>query len=119
MGLARTQFDLSQFAEARDHFSRLLNDRRLGPPVMIVEDKGASREMDNDNYWEAVLKLIRSNLALSSGVEESKSYLKQQIVRWENRVGGKKWKKDFEQLRNEIIPGYDPSVINPPTTEPT
>ncbi|CAN5390680.1 hypothetical protein BH09PLA1_BH09PLA1_12720 [soil metagenome] len=118
MGLARTQFELGQFAEARDNLSRLLNDRRLGPPVMVIEDRGAAREIDNDNYWEAVLKLIRSNLALGSGVEESKNYLKQQIVRWAERVGGKKWKKDFEQLRNQIIPGYDPSVIAP-ATEPS
>jgi hypothetical protein len=39
--------------------------------------------LDNDNYWEAVLKLVRSNLSLGSGVEESKSYLKQQLVRYE------------------------------------
>lgn len=120
MGLARTQFDLGQFAEARDNFSRLLNDRRLGPAVMMQEEKGTEREIDNDNYWEAVLKLIRSNLALKSGVEQSKNYLRQQLVRWGDRVGGKKWKRDFEQLRGEIIPGYDPNVITTqPTTEPT
>jgi hypothetical protein len=38
-------------------------------------------------------------------------------VRWGDRAGGKKWKRDFDQLRTEIIPGYDPNVI--PTTEPT
>ncbi|MBC8105560.1 MAG: hypothetical protein H7Z14_03130 [Anaerolineae bacterium] len=119
MGLARTQFDLGQFTEARDSFSRLLNDRRLGPPVMIVEEKGAEREVDNDNYWEAVLKLIRSNLALNTGIDESKNYLKQQLIRWGDRAGGKKWKKDFEQLRSEIIPGYDPNAIPPPTTTPS
>jgi hypothetical protein len=73
--------------------------------------------MDNENYWEAVLKLIRSNLALNSGVEESKSYLKQQLVRWGDRVGGKKWKAEFDKLRREIIPDYDPTAA--PTTEPT
>jgi hypothetical protein len=120
MGLARTQFDLGQFTEARDNFSKLLNDRRLGPPVMMQEEKGTEREVDNDNYWEAVLKLIRSNLALNTGVEESKNYLKQQLVRWGDRVGGRKWKRDFEQLKNEIIPGYDPDVITTqPTTGPT
>jgi tetratricopeptide (TPR) repeat protein len=118
MGLARTQYDLGQFKEARDNFSRLLNDRRLGPPVMIVEERGADREVDNDNYWEAVLKLIRSNLSLNEGVEESRNYLKQQLVRWGARVGGKKWKREFEQLRSEIIPDYDPNVIPTTTTEP-
>ena len=74
LGLARTQFDLGNFAEARDNFSRLLNDRRLGPPVIVTdESSGQERELDNENYWEAVLKLIRSNLALNSGIEESES----------------------------------------------
>ena len=119
LGLARTQFDLGQYQEARDSFSRLLNDRRLGPPVMTVEDHGQPRETDNENYWEAVLKLIRSNLALNSGIEESKNYLKQQLVRWGERVGGRKWKAEFDKLRNEIIPGYDPNVLTPSTAPTT
>src|SRR5262249_2843310 len=98
MGLARSHYELGHFEQARDNFSRLLTDRQLGPPVLITEDRGTEREIDNDSYWEAVLKLIRCNIALNSGVEESKNYLKQQIVRWGDRVGGKKWKKDFQQL---------------------
>jgi len=122
LGLARTQYDLGNFAEARDSFSRLLNDRRLGPPIIPTEENGQERDLDNENYWEAVLKLIRSNLALGSGVEESKSYLKQQLVRWGDRVGGKKWKAEFEKLRKEIIPDYDPNAAattEPATTTPT
>jgi hypothetical protein len=117
LGLARTQFDLARYAEARDGFSRLLNDRRLGPPVISVEDKGELRETDNDNYWEAVLKLIRANVALGSGIEESRSYLKEQLVRWGDRVGGKKWRDEFAKLRAEIIPTFDPNAV--PPEEPT
>jgi hypothetical protein len=123
LGTARTQFDLGQWAEARDGFSRLLSDRRLGPPVSVVEDEqGQPREIENDNYWEAVLKLIRANVALGNGVEESKRYLKEQLVRWgEQRVGGKKWKDEFKKLRAELIPDFDPNSVPTmgPTTSPT
>ena len=118
LGIARTQFDLGHWTEARDGFSRLLSDRRLGPPISVVDDQGQPREIENDNYWEAVLKLIRSNVALNSGVEESKRYLKEQLVRWgETRVGGKRWKDDFKKLRAELIGDFDPNAI--PTTAPT
>ncbi|MGH7178778.1 MAG: tetratricopeptide repeat protein [Tepidisphaeraceae bacterium] len=116
LGIARTQYDLGNYEQARDAFSRLLSDKRLGPALMVVEEHGQEKEIDNDNYWEAILKLIRCNIALNSGLEESKNYLKEQIVRWSDHVGGTKWKKDFAQLREELIPGYDPEHI--PTTRP-
>ena len=57
------------------------------------------------------------SVSLNSGVEESKSYLKQQLVRWGDRVGGKKWKDEFVKLKSEIIPGFDPNAL-PPATAP-
>jgi hypothetical protein len=50
-------------------------------------------------------------------VDESKSFLKQQYITWGNRVGGRKWKDAYEQLRREIIPEFDPNAI-PMTTAP-
>ncbi len=110
LGIARTQFDLQHWTDARESFSRLLSDRRLGPAVSITDDHGIEREIDNENYWEAVLKLIQSNIALKSGVDESKNYLRQQIIRWGDRVGGKKFKGDFSKLRSELIPDFDPNA---------
>lgn len=103
LGIASLAFDLGQFEEARNRFSRLLNDRKLGTPVVAVEENGVRREVDNDQYWEAVLKFIRANVAMNENVDQSKAYLKEQYIRWGDRVGGKRWRSDFEKLRGELM----------------
>jgi len=74
--------------------------------VNPVEVDGEVKYVENDAYWEAVLKLIRCNLRLGSGVEESKQFLKQQYITWGNRVGGRKWRDEFESLRRELMPDF-------------
>ena len=107
-GVALIHYDLGNWKEAADRFSRLLTSRRIGNPVNAVQQEdGETRYADNDAYWEVVLKLIRCNQRLGTGVEESRSFLKQQYITWGERVGGKKWKGEYETLRNELIPGFD------------
>jgi hypothetical protein len=112
-GIARIQYDLENWRDAADRFSRLIVQRKLGTPLNPVGEDGQTKFVDNDAYWEAVYKLIRCNLKLGTGVEESKSFLKQQYITWGNRVGGRKWKDAYEQLRREIIPDFD---VGPTTT---
>ena len=110
LGIALLCYDLEQFAEARDRLARLLNDRRLGSAVVSVETDGVLRETDNDQYWEAVLKFIRANLRLNQNIEQSKSYLREQYVRWGPRVGGRRWKGEVDQPRAELIPDFAPAT---------
>jgi hypothetical protein len=115
-GLALIEYDLSNWQAAHERFSRLLTSRRIGSPVNAVSEDGDTKYVDNDAYWEVVLKLIRCNQKLGSGIEESKSFLKQQYITWGARVGGRKWKAEFDALRKELIPDFDPTL--PPTTQP-
>lgn len=117
LGIALLCYDLEQFAESRDRLARLLNDRRLGPAVVSVETDGVVRETDNDQYWEAVLKFLRSNVALGQNLPQCQGYLREQYVRWGPRVGGRRWKADFEALRRELIPDFAPATA-PATTQP-
>ena len=108
LGIALIQYDLGNWPEAAGRFSRLLTSRRIGNPVNAVpQEDGETRYVDNDAYWEVVLKLIRCNQKLGAGLEESKSFLKQQYITWGQRVGGKKWKDEYETLRQELIPEFN------------
>jgi hypothetical protein len=117
LGLARTDFDLSNWKEARDNFSRLISEKKLGPPVRMSVQNGQEVETDNDQYWEANFKLLRANFNLNDpdAVAKSKTYLKSLYVRGGDSVGGKKWHADFEKLRADVIPDFDPNNIGPAT----
>jgi hypothetical protein len=120
LGIALINYDLGNFEAAADGLSTLLNARRLGTPLMTVIDNGQERVIDNDQYWEALLKLIRSSEKLNRNLEEARSYLKLQYITWGPHVGGKKWKSEFEQVRQQLIPDFDVSdlTVSPSTTAP-
>jgi hypothetical protein len=106
LGIALIHYELGQFEPAAAAFSQLITTRQLGQAVYTVEDNGQQKVVDNDQYWEAILKLIRCNQKLGTGIEESKSYLKLQYITWGQRVGGRKWKAQYEALRRELIPDF-------------
>ena len=118
-GIAMLQYDLGNFAEAQKNLAILLKDGRLGSPLMDVEKDGQMRTVDNDAYWEAVLKLVRSNLKLGADVEEQKTFLKSLYIRWGDHVGGNKWKEQFDQLKSELIPDFAPPKLDASTTQPS
>jgi hypothetical protein len=117
LGLARTEFDLGNWKEARDGFSRLIAEKKLGPPVRTSIVNGQEVDSDNDQYWEANYKLLRSNFNLNDpdAVDKSKVYLKSLYIRNGNDIGGKKWHSAFEQLRADVIPDFDPNNLTPAT----
>ncbi len=110
-GIALIRYELGDYEQAAAAFSKLMVARKLGTPLNTIEDNGQEKIVDNDQYWEAILKLIRSNLKTGKGIEESKKYLKQQYITWGPRVGGKKWKKEYEALRTELIPDFKPEDL--------
>lgn len=107
LGLARVQFDLGQYDDARKRFQKLLNDKALGPAEKVVTEHGEEKVVDNDQYWEAIYKLLRSNVAANVGLQDTTNYLKQLYVRWGERTGGRKWADEMEALRKEIAPEFD------------
>lgn len=99
LGAARTLFDLRRYAEARERFARVLNDRALGLAVLVAEEEGVTTRRENDVYWEAVYKLIRCNLELGEHRDDARRYLSQQEIRWGEHVGGRLWRREFDALR--------------------
>ncbi len=109
-------YDLGDYKEAQTQLGKLLNDRKLGTAVIEETDtNGISKTADNEQYWEAVLKLLKSNVALGEDKKPLAEYLQRQYNRWGERVGGQKWKKDFEALRAEL--GVDASSSQPTTPQ--
>ena len=90
--------------------------------IETLED-GQTVLAENEKYWEATLKLLRSNVALAGDGQteaktESANYLKRLYIRWGEEVGGRKWGPEFEKLRQELIPDFDPDADPEATTAP-
>jgi hypothetical protein len=109
-------YDLGDYQEAQNQLGKLLNDRKLGTAVIEETDtNGINQTTDNEQYWEAVLKLLKSNVALNVDKKQISDYLQRQYNRWGNRVGGQKWKKDFAALRADL--GVEASTSQPATQQ--
>ena len=127
LGIGLIAYDLGDYAEAQKRLGTLLTDRKLGTPTIAVEENGQTKINQNDQYWEATLKLMQSNIALAQSGDasaaaaktETINYLKQLYIRWGREVGGKRWAPEFEKLRVELIPDYNPDAALPGTTNPT
>jgi hypothetical protein len=125
LGIGLTSFDLRDYKTAQQTLGPLVFGKRLGGPELLrVDEKtGETSYADNDPYWEATYKLLRSNVELykqnkgdpaaADAYEGTKGYLKRSYVR--GNIGGKKWKQQFEALRQEIIPEFDPKSVAPAT----
>jgi hypothetical protein len=132
LGIGLITYDLGDYAEAQKRLGTLLTGRKLGTPTITVEQNGESKQVENDQYWEATLKLMRSNVALAAAnpsdaaaqaaKTETVNYLKQLYIRYGREVGGKKWSPEFEKLRKEIAPEVNPEqfkIDSGATTEAT
>jgi tetratricopeptide (TPR) repeat protein len=104
LALARLHDALGNDVESRNRFGRLLVDQALGPAVIVKPDPatGLEMELDNEAYWEAVLKWTRAAMRLGEDLEPYRRFLREQDVRWGDRVGGSRWRGDFDRLRAEL-----------------
>jgi hypothetical protein len=113
MGLARMQFGLEKYKEARTNLNQLFYDKTIRGGVIIETNAaGDSTQKDNPNYWEGVYMLIRCNVALNENVDAMKRFLVEQMIIYGDQFGGKLWKKQLEALRQEL-------KVEMPTTNPT
>lgn len=119
LGISLIAYDLERWELARDGLALLLDQRRLGRAVIEEERNGETVTVPNDRYWEATYKLLRSSLKL---VEQGKvaAETKQQLAdglkalyaRWGREMGGPKWAPQFEAIRKEIAPDYQPPALD-------
>jgi hypothetical protein len=109
LGLARISYDAGEWTKARDAYAKLLSDRVLGTAMAIRRDPGgAEQQVDNDVYWEATFRLFDTKVKAGDDLEPIKMLLREQDVRWGERVGGTKWKDSFQTLRKSLIPDFQP-----------
>jgi tetratricopeptide (TPR) repeat protein len=125
LGIALCAYDLGQYEKARDMFATLLNERRLGRPVIEEDRNGETVTVPNDRYWDATLKLMRSTLKLVEAAKADASAkqgivdgLKANYARWGKSLGGPKWGPEFEKLRQEIAPDYVVPDLSGPAAGP-
>ncbi|HEY0009386.1 MAG TPA: hypothetical protein VGB55_11725, partial [Tepidisphaeraceae bacterium] len=91
IGLARVHFAREEWKEARTHLSRLFYDKVLGTGILTTPNPaGGVDSKDNPTYWEALFKLIRSNLSLNENVDAMKGLVREQQIIYGNEVGGQR-----------------------------
>ena len=113
LGLARTQLALGDFTAARLQLATLFSDKVLGEGFLTVLDAAGNFERrENPAYWEALLGLIRSNVALNENVDAMKGLLAEQSLLYSDDLGGKRWHGEFIKLLGQL-------GVNAPATRPS
>lgn len=120
-GLGRAYFAQGDFKEARLMFALLARDKVLGSGYLTKEDKatGLFEVKDNPSYWEAMYKLIKSNLGLNENQQNMKVFLANLALDNGEKIGGERWKKEFQELLKELqveIPKPEESPTTAPST---
>jgi len=117
LGIALTDYEIKDYADASKLLGDLLNNGRLGGPTLVQRDAAGNdaKVTDNDVYWDATYKLYRSNIASAadvSSVDGTKRGLKNLLIR-----GGipPKWQDKYEALRKEIIPDFNVASLGAAT----
>ena len=103
--VARVQYEVGEpetLGEARRTFAEFILRKYLGGPMNAGQY--------NDPYWEVTYKLLDCNARLLQGadLESTKSKLKELYILWDGQPGGPKWTKEFDKLRNSLLPGWAP-----------
>lgn len=108
LGIALTDYEMKDYADASKLLGDLLNNGKLGGPTLAQNDASGNeaRVVDNDVYWDATYKLYRSNIASAgeAGLDGTKRGLKNLLIR--GGIPGK-WQEQYEALRKEIIPEFN------------
>jgi hypothetical protein len=110
LGVGLIAFDQGDWKVAQSTLGQLLYDRKLGGPTLIQHDAatGSDIQADNDTYWEAVFKLLQSDITLAKAGDTSTSiafvanYLQSLEVTWQEKTGGRKWHAQFESLQAQV-----------------
>lgn len=117
LGVALTDYESKDFADASKILGDLLNNGKLGGPTLVQRDASGNdaKVTDNDVYWDATYKLYRSNIASAAdanAVDGTRRGLKNLLIR-----GGipPKWQDKYEALRSEIIPDFNVATLGTAT----
>ncbi|HEX8322725.1 MAG TPA: hypothetical protein VF595_02315 [Tepidisphaeraceae bacterium] len=111
LGLARTYFAQEDWTAARLQLATLFGDNVLGSGYVTTPDAAGNFESrENPAYWEALLKLIRSNLRLGENADAMRNLLVEQRLIYGDGLGGKRWQAEFNQLIGDLkLPATGPA----------
>ena len=127
--IALVQYDLGSYAAAQPVLVRFLSEGYVGKPKVPVSGPEGDRLVDNNQYWDAMQRLLRCNVALAAAkapgydharlMEETALKLTQLYIQW-GQPGGPRWAGKFDALRQEVIPDWSPTTAGrsqPATTQ--
>ncbi|HEX4793558.1 MAG TPA: hypothetical protein VH370_07200 [Humisphaera sp.] len=109
VGLAFTQFDLSDFKGAQATLTDLLANKKLGPPNLVENTPEGLKTKVNDLYWEATYKLLKSNSEVAKSAKDAAAMTNTQRALKNILIRGgipDRWQDKFESLRQEIAPDF-------------
>jgi hypothetical protein len=133
-GIGVIQYELGNFDEASKSLGALVQSRKLGSPLVQESDAGVTRFRDNEFYWEAMGKWLRSNINIAKRdpgdtrsqqmLAAAKQTLRGLYVTNGARTGGTRWRELFEEMRNDpdVLAGWTPGTAvqeASPTTGPS
>jgi hypothetical protein len=121
LGIGMVQYDLGNFKAAKEALGPLVVNKKLGPATVIITQNGEPKTIENTQYWEGILRLLQSTAATAKqnpddtqarkDLDSARIFLKQLYVQWPQTIGGKKFHADYEKLRQEIVPDFDPQQM--------
>ncbi|MDB5328028.1 MAG: hypothetical protein JWM57_3597, partial [Phycisphaerales bacterium] len=68
----------------------------------VPDAAGNFERRENPAYWEALLGLVRCNVALGENIEGMKGLLAEQSLLYGDDLGGKRWHGDFVKMIAEL-----------------
>lgn len=117
LNIALVQWDLGDYAAAQPVLASFLSQGRLGKPKVVVSDPSGDRLVDNNQYWDAMYRLLAANVALAPTradggrlMDDTRLKLKQLYIQW-GRPGGTRWAPKFDELRRQILPDWTPPAL--------
>jgi hypothetical protein len=112
LGLGRAQFAAGDYKSARIAFLELFRDKVLGTGTISAPSPGGgTTDKDNPTYWEAMYKLIQCNVELNENLPGMKGLLAEQQLIHGDKLGGERWRPEFEKLLKKL------EVPPPPSTQ--
>jgi hypothetical protein len=122
LNVALVQYDLGNYRVAQPVLARYLNEGLLGRPRTPAGDAADGSQLtENVQYWDAMHKLLHSNVQLANAkapgydhaklLEETQLKLKQLYIQW-GEPGGPKFVGRFDALRQQILPDWTPPTFS-------
>jgi hypothetical protein len=121
LGIGMVQYDLGNYKAAKEALGPLVANKKLGAATVTVMQNGEPKIVENTQYWEGILRLLQStaqtaqqnpdDVRAQKDLESARAFLKQLYVQWPQTIGGRKFHSDYEKLRQQIVPDFDPQQM--------